>query len=454
MQSLPDYFLVDLSKKASLTPKMITDACETLKRNRRTYLLCRSTEMLIRTLGSLSEKWLDPQYPLRQKALAEAEKKGGFPRQTIENGLDHLFGEITPEGLRSLIEQDLGNANRIDHVSATHAEMQTKRKGFVVGPELIANISGGQIPNPIITSIIIGLLSRSAQFVKCAKGSAFLPRLFAHSIYETDPKLASCLEISQWKGGDETLEKPLFDSADFVIATGNDHTIETLSKRIPKGKRFLPYGHRVSFGYITKSGLEGSHLRLLSDQIIEDVVSWNQVGCLSPHVIYVERGTSPSPEHLAEHIAKAFGRREEIEPRGEIGKGTAAIIANRRRLYEVRAAHSKGTLIWKSEGSTSWTLVFDCDPRFQKSCAHRFLYIKSVDSLSDALAGAEEVFGKVACVGLAASPNEAEGIVKELARWGVGRVCPFGKMQKPSIAWRHDGMPSLGTLMHWTDWEI
>ena len=52
---------------------------------------------------------------------------------------------------------------------------------------------------------MLGLLTRSAQFVKCARGTSLLPRLFAHSIYEVEPKLASCLEIAEWPGGTDTL---------------------------------------------------------------------------------------------------------------------------------------------------------------------------------------------------------------------------------------------------------
>ena len=132
----------------------------------------------------------------------------------------------------------------------------------------------------------------------------------------------------------------------------------------------------------------------------------------------------------------------------------AATIANRRRLYEIRAANSKDTLIWSSEESTAWTVIFDNEPRFQTSCLNRFLYVKAVDEIGDVLGGADDVFGKVSCVGLCASLHEAQNVVEQLARWGVTRVCPIGKMQHPSIAWRHDGRLSLGELMRWTDWEL
>ncbi len=72
---------------------------------------------------------------------------------------------------------------------------------MVHGPELLVHIAAGNVPNPTVMSLTLGLLTRSAQFVKCGSGATFLPRLFAHSLYEADRKLGSCLEIAAWPGG-------------------------------------------------------------------------------------------------------------------------------------------------------------------------------------------------------------------------------------------------------------
>lgn len=454
LEKLPDYFLADLPEKAVLTPAIIAEACDSLRQNRRRYLLERSTESLLRTLGLVAEKWLDNNYPIRQMALECGARQSGFPLSSIQKGLDGLFQEMTQENLHHLLLQDLGHLQRLDHPSADESERRTGRKSFAVGPELIAHITGGAIPNPAILSIALGLLARSAQFVKCARHASFLPRLFAHSIYETDAKLGACLEIAEWQGGNQALETPLLQKADCVTAMGRDETIQSLESRLPRRTRFLPYGHRLSFAYATKAGLEDCSLKALANRIVDDVTLWNQSGCLSPHLVYAEKGATHRPDQLAQAIAEELERREQFEPRGQVSNPTAAIIANRRRLYEIRAANSRETLLWSSRESTAWTVVFDHDPRFQKSCQNRFLYVKAVDGLAAALNGAAEVCGQVSCVGLCASPHEAPALVKQLARWGVTRVCPPGKMQRPSIAWRHDGRLSLGDLMTWTDWEL
>ena len=66
---------------------------------------------------------------------------------------------------------------------------------------------------------------------------------------------------------------------------------------------------------------------------------------------------------------------------------------------------------------------------------------------------AEPVRGQVSTVGLAASGEKAELVATEWARWGATRICAIGQMQNPPLTWRHDGRPSLGDLVTWTDWE-
>ena len=98
--------------------------------------------------------------------------------------------------------------------------------------------------------------------------------------------------------------------------------------------------------------------------------------------------------------------------------------------------------------------MFEGDPLFQLSCLHRFIYVKSVNNLSETFHHADVIRGKVSTVGLSAPEEKAQEFATQLARWGVTRVCPLGQMQNPPLAWRHDGRPALANLVRWTDWEI
>lgn len=452
--NLPNYFFADLSPEATLNKQMLWEACQTLKRNREQYLANRPARSLIKILHDIGQNWLDGEYPIRKFALDKGPEFTGFSGAILARGLSAFFEQLTGDNIEALITHDLGHPQRLDAMVATATEQKRDHAAVAVGPEFIAHIAAGNIPNPIFMSIVLGLLTRSAQFVKCASGTSFLPRMFAHSIYDADPKLGACLEIAEWKGGNVELEQALFNEADCVTATGCDETLAVLRPRVPVTARLLAYGRRVSFGYITAEALSGFSVKKVIAHAANDVVAWDQLGCLSPHVLYVEHGDGLSAEQFAEKLAEELAQREKVEPRGRLSIEEAANIAAKRSFYKVRAASSPDTRLWSSEDSTAWTVVYEADRRFQLSSLNRFIYVKSVTDLDDLLQGLENVCGKVSTVGLAAPEDRAPGIATRLARWGVTRVCPLGKMQDPPITWRHDGRPALGDLITWTDWEF
>jgi len=452
--NLPNYFLADLPADTAFSPTMLREACLTLKRNRAQFMASRGTQGLIGLLSHLGKSWLDPNFPFRQQALEKSLASTGFHPETLRTGLDHFFGQLTQENLEALLAQDLGDPGRLEALTRSPVEVNTGRAAFGRGPELLANFAAGNIPVAALSVIVFGVLLRSAQFVKCASGGAFLPRLFAHSIYEADPKLGACIELAAWPGGKLELEGALFETADCVVASGTDETLEAIRTRVPSRARFVGYGHRVSFGFVASDVLSGLTLKQAVQDVCEDVVAWNQLGCLSPHLIYVQDGGVVGPEKFAGLVAEALAAREQTEPRGKLPTEQAAVIASRRALYEVRAAHTAGTRLWQSKDSTAWTVVYEAEAYFQSSCLNRLVYVKGVKDLTEALQAADKVRGKVSTVGIASTRANSQKLALELAHWGVPRVCPLGRMQKPPLCWRHDGRPALGDLVTWTDYEM
>ncbi len=367
-----------------------------------------------------------------------------------------FFRQFTPDNFHALLAQELGDARRLDKFAATRAEENSNRAAMAVGPEFLVHITAGNIPNPALMSIALGLLARSAQFVKCASGGVFLPRLFAHSIYDADPKLGACLEIAAWRGGNADLENALVRRSRL---RDSDRQRRDAGCNPQRGCRSRLASSATAIALVRFCCARRFCPALRAKKIIaaaaDDVVAWNQLGCLSPHVIYVEAGGDVSPENFAEMLADELERREQTEPRGELPAEHAAAIASRRGIYEVRAAHSpETTRHWCSKDSTAWTVVFEADTRFQVSCLNRFIYVKAVTDLTAALHGADEIRGKVSTVGIAAPEEKMQELAAQLARWGATRVCPLGQMQNPPLTWRHDGRPALGDLVTWTDLEF
>ena len=159
---------------------------------------------------------------------------------------------MTSDPLRQLILQDLGHLERLDRFVATEPEQQTRRLALASSPALLVHITAGNLPIPALLSIVLGLLVRSAQFVKCATGTSFLPRLFAHSIHARHPKIAACLEIAEWPGGSLNLEiRPVRPGRLRDRDRPRRDPRSTPASVSPPTPASSGYGHRVSFGYVT-----------------------------------------------------------------------------------------------------------------------------------------------------------------------------------------------------------
>ena len=446
--NLPNYFLADLPPEATLSSAMIHAACDTLKRNRDKYLHPRPTAAVVKTLCEVANDWLQPENPFRTLALERGPVETGFSKAVLERGLDGFFRRFTPENFQSLLEQELGHAQRLDEFTGDGQRLTMAR-----GPEFLIHIAAGNLPNPALMSIVLGLLTRSAQFVKCASGAAFIPRLFAHSLYQVDPKLAACLEIAEWRGGNHDLEAALFAHADCLTATGSDETLAAIRAQLPTKVRMLGYGQRVSFGLVTREVLRDESIAQVVANTADDIIAWDQNGCLSPHVIYVEERGMVESDKFAELLALELAKREPAEPRGKISVAESAAITARRSLYESLAAHRGDLKFWSSQNSTAWTVVFEHDTAFRFSPLNRFVFVKPVPDVSAVLQGVDEIRGKVSTVGIAAPPEKMKELAIKFAHWGATRICPLGQMQNPPLTWRHDGRPALGDLVVWTDFE-
>ncbi len=470
--NLPHYFLADMPPEAEITPTLLHENCAALRRNRELSLARRSTEDVIRLLVSVAKDWLKADFPLRRLALEP--RPGGFPPATLARGLDTFFAGLTPGALHELVEQDLGSFERRDQFEPCPSWAPPLRKAMGTGPELILQVGSEIVPTTAWTVMVLGLLARSAQFIKCEPGQGWLPRLLAHSIHEADPPAGACLEVAEW-GGNHHLDDALFETADCVIASGGDRFLSSVRLRAPETTRFVACRRGVSFGYVSADMLSSRHAQAIATDVAADIAAWNQYGSFAPHVIYAQKGGALGGETFADLLAEELASWELRQPRGEIPAEAAAEIQARRSVYAMRARdfeaaranelprrddpgtagarNLEATRCWNSLESDAWSVVYESDPRFQQSCLNRFVYVKPVADLAEALRAAGPLRGSIAAVGLAAPDNKLRELAAELARWGVQRVCPLGQMQSPPLACRHGGRPSLADLVTWTDWE-
>ena len=214
------------------------------------------------------------------------------------------------------------------------------------------------------------------ELVKASSSASLLPLRFARSLAEVDPELATSLSVVTWPGGQTALEEMAFSRADVVIASGSEQTLAAIRPRV-RGQ-FIGYGHKVSFSLIAKEVLADT--TEVARQTAYDVMLFDQQGCLSPQLVYVEQGGPVSPNEFAQHLSHALAHWEHIIPRGRVSQETSVAIRRVRDETEWQALAGKESVLYTSPQGTEWTVMYEADPTFMPSPLYRTIRVKPLKS--------------------------------------------------------------------------
>jgi hypothetical protein len=406
----------------------------------------RSTDAVITALAQTAAQWIAPNSRWRARAVAEAAGPMRYSAPMIEEVVQLIFGGLTAPALGELLDRELGNRRVLDefcHVGDIAAR--------ATGPRLITHVLAGNVPAPAIVSLCCGLLLRAGNLVKTASHDPVLPALFAESLREVDPELADCVAVLHWPREETALTQAAVARADAVIVYGDDATLAAVNRLTPPRTQFLGYGGKLSFAVVAKEAMTASSLTAVAEAAAFDVSVYDQQGCLSPHVIYVEERGELGPRKFAEALAQAMARYQARVPRGPLTVEEAAAVKRLRDAYEFRGATDRRVAVWAGSETNDWLVIYEDDPSFVVSCLNRVVYVKPTDGFKRILDSVKRFAGKISTVGIVPLDDRARDFAANLARLGVHRLCRLGQMQRPPLTWHHDGRPNLADLVRWMD---
>lgn len=249
------------------------------------------------------------------------------------------------------------------------------------------------------------------------------------------------------------LEAAAFAQAEAVIAYGSDTTTGDIRRRVPATARFLAYGHKLSFGVIGREVLTTAGAEQIAAQAAYGVSVFDQQGCVSPHVLYAERGGEVSPEEFATLLAHSMARVHETMPRGMLSLAESTAIRHLRGAYECRQLADERVLLLCSEPGTAWTVIYEETTTFTPSCLNRTVRVLPVDDIQEIAAQIEPIQAYLQTAGVALAPARQVAFAEVLGRLGVSRLCRLERMPWPQLTWHHDGRCTLLELLRWTDIE-
>ena len=310
--------------------------------------------------------------------------------------MDSLFKELSFPKLAKLLKAELGDPRVLDGFRRDPARKTHIRAR---GPKLITHIFAGNVPNPSILSFVFGMLLKSANAGKLSSRDDGFLGIYLESLRDFDKALAASQHLIDPKNRPALLTS--IQKSDLVVAYGTNQSLKKIREEVPSGVNFVGYGHRVSFAFFSKEVLRRNKVRALARLVAHDIWMMDRRGCLSPEMVYAEKGGEISPRDFYEYLMKEL---EKIDFSPE-------------RLYQLK----------------NWLKVGQIHGDFFENLK------KTGNSLQ--------------CVAVEALSPRRESIAEQLSALGANRICRAGQMQAPPITWHHDGKMNLASWVTWTDLE-
>lgn len=336
--------------------------------------------------------------------------------------------------LLRLVREQLGHVDALDRWMPRGPVRVRAR-----APRLIYHICAGNLAISAITSIAHGLLVGSPNVVKLPgpREDAATRREIVAFVRGLPVPLRRLVQL-QTQRDERTLEQ-----ADVVIAFGNDATMTALRTRVRGDQKFIAHGHAVSLLWLDDpENLISREARACAT----DVLTYDQLGCLSPQAIYLPPG--PDMNALGAKLARAL----ETQWTRLVAK-PARPLGVRARIAEARdVARALGHRMWLPPSHhLGWTLIHDPEPAFAPSPLHGVIYLR-VSPLGKLERHLDAVRGRISTVGIVEG-GSASPWRETFLRLGVSRFCRAGRMQFPPLSWHHDGGSPLSELVTWMDDE-
>lgn len=422
---------------------------ERVRRASRAHLKALSVAQIIDIIDRAVSRLLDRNDSYRQKAETILPVVTGYDADMIRLGLTGYLKTFRKPELQKFLAEDFTNPLILD-------DFQPVPKGGYArafGPDVLTHIWAGNVPGLPIWSLISGLLVKAGNIGKVPSAEPLFAGWFAQILAEVAPEIADCFAVVWWKGGDAAREEALLRQSDVVLAYGGNESLAAIRDRVPVTTRYLAYGHKISFGVIAAAALDTRKAANAAHGAAYDIVRYDQQGCYSPHVFFVERGGRVTPRDFAQYLAHELDAFEKKYPRRALSIAESRDIAAWRHGEEIKAfANEDRGLIGHAENA--WSVAYvDGEEDLSPSGLNRTIKIVAVDTLADVVPRIAPYKTLLQTVGIAAPPAELYKLAAALGLAGVTRVSAIGNMTAPEAGWHHDGRFNLLDLVTITEIE-
>ncbi|MBC2397016.1 acyl-CoA reductase [Clostridium tetanomorphum] len=236
------------------------------------------------------------------------------------------------------------------------------------------------------------------------------------------------------------INREMSQNADCRIFWGGEEALNSIKKLPQKTTcKDIIFGPKYSFAVFDKEAIESIELEKYLENLVIDIINFNQKACSSPQVLFLEK-SSISIEEVSHRLIKVFNKVNKRYPVKHMDEFTAASIINKRGEYFL----SLDKMIHCSKGF-DYTILLNNDLKLEEHIGGRTIFIKEVSNIFHIK---QLITPRIQTIGIAMKNKEK--IVEfshELTALGVDRIVKVGYMNLYDTPW--DGTFLISELVRW-----
>lgn len=303
---------------------------------------------------------------------------------------------------------------------------------------VVLHITPSNSPGLAFLALIESLLGLNSNIVKLSRRDGDECFLLVEKLLELDKKGILKNKIFIIQDAPYEIEK-LSEISDAVSCWGGDSAIDSIRASVPASKRFIPWGHKISFSLLD---LESAHKDGL-DKLVEDVFQFDQLACSAPQVCYILNASFDELVTIGQKLGEKLELFSKNNPLGELDIQEQAELTNYGQLLKLESLIEKKQVI--ESPTNNWRIFVEEDSTFKASPLKRTLWLKSI-SLNSIVPTLRNHRVHLQTAGVDLAVNEFE-IINELLRAGMLRVRNLGDMQNSYSGEPHDGELALSRFV-------
>ena len=364
--------------------------------------------------------------------VIDTARQSGCSREEIEEALDEVGAFCSKANMREKVFRELGSYRPFVPMRPYDQDYFEAWKPLGVLVQIAPSNALSVAPMSVIESLMAG----NVVILKNSPRNGLFAQALLKQLVENDPTgiLQNYIYVFEISSKDEVKMEAVLHVADGVSFWGSAEAAAEVRKKVASGVRFIEWGHKISFGYITEAMIDDMES---VEGYVKEICLLDQQACSSPQTILVEGGPACA-DRFARRLFEAFIRLAPLYPGRTPSLHETAEITTVTHLHKAEEVAGNGKVL---EGDGFRVLV-DYRGGLSPSPLYRTIWVKPVQR-AEVVQVLHPLNAYLQTCGLACLPSEVYDICDRLVRAGVIRITRAGKQLQSYTGEPHDAVYAL-----------